>query len=338
MIGQQGYQAELSELLTVSTGYPNMVFNDGIGGEETPTTLTRIDSILERHPGSNRMLLLLGTNDSGGGTPLGQAIYQANMQSLVDTMTAQGKTVRVAKVPPVLPNAANSTRNGLIQGYNTAIDNLTDIQPGPDFYAFFYDDNGTPDTSDDYERLSLYYNSLHPNALGIRIMSYLWHNAVTGGTTLPLVLDRLCNRLVSADCLAVSPTNQKQNLLETGYPPYVDETYTLTTIPPVLADGVWIRTANEESNNTAASYIDFTVDRPVTVYVAYDAGASSPPGWLTGDYAITGLTIQTTDPLSPTLNVYSRNFTAGAVSLLGGNLASGASGADSNYLVVVVPQ
>jgi FAD/FMN-containing dehydrogenase len=50
-----------------------------------------------------------------------------------------------------------------------------------------------------------------------------------------------------------------------------------------------------------------------------------------------GLNVQTTDPSSPTLHVYSQSFAAGAISL-GGNLATGASGANSNYLVVVVEQ
>jgi lysophospholipase L1-like esterase len=475
-IGQQGYQARLADLLTAATGKPVMVFNDGVGGDKTTDTLTRINSILERHAGSNRMLLLDGTNDASGGTPTSQGAYQTNMQSLVDTARAQGKTVWVAKVPPALPSASNITRNATVRGYNTAIDGLTNIEAGPDFYAFFYDNNGTTGTtSDDYERLSLYYNSLHPNALGNRIMSQLWDNAITGATTAPFYLDRLCNRLVSPSCTDLSPTNHKQNLLEVGYPPYVDAAYTLTSIPAALADGIWIQTANAESGSAGVPppsgnlalnqpvvastvdgtlsaahavdgnlstrwgsvegvdpqwiyvdlgashqinhvvlrweaayarayqiqvsddlstwktvfsttsgngatdditftltsaryvrmygtqratpygyslwefevygvtdtepvyYIDFSVDRPVTVYVAYDAGAASVPTWLTSNYTPTGLTVQTTDPASPTLNVYSRNVGAGPVSL-GGNLASGASGANSNYLVVVVPQ
>jgi hypothetical protein len=58
---------------------------------------------------------------------------------------------------------------------------------------------------------------------------------------------------------------------------------------------------------------------------------------LTTNYVSTGLTVETTDPSSPTLTVYSKSFAAGAVSL-GGNLATGASGANSNYLAIVVAQ
>jgi lysophospholipase L1-like esterase len=346
VIGQQGYQAPLSDRLTASTGYPNIVFNEGVGGDETTDALTRVNSILERHPGANRMLVMLGTNDSGGGTPLSQAAYQANMQNLVNTLTAQSKLVWVAKLPPVLPYAANTTRNGDIQGYNTAIDSLAGVQPGgPNFFTFFYDNNGTAGTtSDDYERSSIYYNNLHPNSLGLHIMGELWNNTINSLSTVPFYLDRLCNRLVSATCTAVSPTNHKQNLLQVGNQHYIDETYTLTSIPAALSSGIWVQTANLDKSNNSASYIQFTVDRPVTVYVAYDAGALVPPNslpdWLnplTSSYVDTGMEIQTTNPSAPALHVYARNVAGGAVDL-GGNLATGASGADANYLVIVVEQ
>jgi len=338
VIGQQGFQARLDDLLTASTSLPTQVYNEGVGGDKTTDTLTRINSILERHPGSNKVLMMLGTNDSSGTTPLTQAAFQTNMQSLVNTMTGQGKTVWVAKPPAVLPFASNATRNADIQGYITAIDGLTGIQPGPNFFAFFYDDNGTPGiTSDDYERLSMYHDKLHPNALGQHILGDMWDNALTGGMTVPFYLDRLCNRLVSADCSAVSPTNHKQNLLEAGNPYYIDQSYTLTSIPAALAGGIWIQTADAENTDSGTSYIDFTVDRPVTVYVAYDAGAVSLPDWLNptiSGFVDAGVDVSTNDPLTPTLHVYSQVFAAGAVSL-GGNLATGASGADSNYLIVV---
>ncbi len=342
IIGQQGFQARLDDLLTAATALSIQVFNEGVGGDKTTDTLTRINSILERHPGSDRALMLLGTNDSGGTTPLTKTDFQTNMQSLVNTMTGQGKTVWVAKVPPVLPFAINATRNADIQGYNTAIDSLTNTSPGPDFFTFFYDDNGTSGiTTDDNERISLFVdgNKLHPNPLGIHIMARLWNNSLTGASVVPFFLDRLCNRLVSADCSAVSPTNHKQDLLEVGNTYYIDQTYTLTSIPAALAGGIWIQTADAENADSSASYIDFTVDRPVTVYVAYDAGATSLPNWLnpaTSSFLDAGVNVQTTDPLSSTLRVYSQAFVAPGTISLGGNLATGASGSNSNYLAVVV--
>jgi hypothetical protein len=47
--------------------------------------------------------------------------------------------------------------------------------------------------------------------------------------------------------------------------------------------------------------------------------------------------VESTDPSSPQLAVYARSFGAGSV-VLGGNMATGASGANSNYVAVVVEQ
>ena len=146
----------------------------------------------------------------------------------------------------------------------------------------------------------------------------------------------------ASSCDAASPTNHKQNLLDTGSEYYIDETYTLSSIPAALTDGIWVlpSNANAERTNSAENYIEFTVDRPVMVYVAYDAGASSLPNWLNpalSGFTDTFLDIQTTDPVSSVHNVYSQAFSTGTVSL-GGNMAAGANGADSNYLVIVVEQ
>jgi hypothetical protein len=115
----------------------------------------------------------------------------------------------------------------------------------------------------------------------------------------------------------------------------VDAAFTLADVPPVLADGRWVMTANADKASTVTNSVSFDVDRAVTVYIGYDAGASSRPDWMSL-YSDTGLTITTTDPLTPVLSLYSRSLGAGTVTL-GGNLATGASGADSNYVAIVVP-
>jgi hypothetical protein len=160
-------------------------------------------------------------------------------------------------------------------------------------------------------------------------MSELWRNALTGASTVPFFLDRLCNRLVSVDCCAVFPTNHnhKQNLQEAGNETYIDEAVTVTSVPAALAEDIWILTTNTEKDDTAENYIDFIVDRTVAVYVAYDAGAVSLPNWL-GSFTNTGTDVQATDSVSPALHVYSRCFATGTVSLVG-NLATCSSGADS---------
>ncbi len=87
-------------------------------------------------------------------------------------------------------------------------------------------------------------------------------------------------------------------------------------------------------NAAASNYLSFSIDRPATVYVAYDANASAIPTWL-NSFSQTGLTVGTTNTETPSYRLYSKSFSAGSV-VLGGNMAAGASGAQSNYFVIVV--
>ena len=90
-------------------------------------------------------------------------------------------------------------------------------------------------------------------------------------------------------------------------------------------------TANADASKSSSSYITFTVDRPVDVYIAYDS--ASVPDWMSG-YTDTGASLQVSDP-SAQFKLYKNSFSAGDI-ILGGNLAQGASGADVNYIVIVV--
>ncbi len=338
IIGQQGYQAHLNDLLTSHTAYPNIIFNNGIGGDRSAQTKWRMESILDRHSGANKMLVMLGTNDANSSSAPDLATYLSNMQFVVDKGLNRNLAVWVARMPPSMPvyDPDNLARNAKIVEYNGGLPSLSNVSMGPDFYSFFLDDNGTPgDTSDDYDLFSMYLDKLHPNSLGQQVMAELWFNALTGSNIEPFYLDRLCNRLESSDCTATSPTSHKQNYLHSGYPyHYVDEFWEVTSTPALLDGGIWVQTLNAEFNNTADDYIYFEVDRAVEVFVAYDDGAASLPTWLQSAFTDTGTTINTEDPNTPTLRVYSKVFTAGSISL-GGNLATGASGANSNYIVVV---
>ena len=68
--------------------------------------------------------------------------------------------------------------------------------------------------------------------------------------------------------------------------------------------------------------------------MAYDTRASSLPNWL-ASWSATGDIISTSDG-DCNLKVYSKGYSAGNVTL-GGNKASGASGANANYIVIGVP-
>ena len=201
-----------------------------------------------------------------------------------------------------------------------------DVQLGPDLFSAFL----TPTRN----LTSLYGDRLHFNGLGYAYYAHLWYNAINPSdpVALPYILDKL-------EPSTRSPYLQ-QNLLEVGDQYYVDESFTLSQIPSLLDGGVWIMTANADRLRTSSSYLSFDTDRPVTVYVAYDAGAGAIPSWLRSGngFTDTGAQVKVNgDPRTSTLRVYRKNYPAGTVSDLAGNLAAGASGANSNYLVIVKP-
>jgi lysophospholipase L1-like esterase len=171
IIAIQGYEANLNDLLTSTLGYPHIIFNEGIGGDKALDALGRINSIIvDRHPLSNKVLILLGTNDSGGG--VSATTFRTQMQSLVNTVVASGKEAWVALIPPVFLSNGNpdAARNNLIQQYNNVIvnqivDPQNNIYEGPDFYTFFLDKFGTH-----------YADTIHPNGLGYEAMANEWND------------------------------------------------------------------------------------------------------------------------------------------------------------------
>lgn len=313
IIAIQGYEANLNDLLTSTRNYPHIVFNEGIAGDTSQVaTDDRIDSILERHPGSNKVLILLGTNDSGSGIGgVDPDTFQANMQDVVNEVFASGKTAWVGSVPPIFTEdgSPNVILNNRIELYNERIA-LLDVELGPNFYDYFLGHN----------RSSLFADTGHPNGLGHAVMAYLWHNVLNPSHPVqpPLVLEDL-NR----------PT-YKQNLLEVGNEYYIDETFTLTDIPPDLDNDIWIMTANADRTNSTPGFLSFIVDRNVTVYVAYDSGAVLPD-WLLTFFTDTGLQVGTTNGV---LHLYSRDYASGSMIEVDGNSAGGGTGA-SNYIVIV---
>ena len=265
------------------------------------------------------------------------------MQSLIDTITAAGKQVWVALVPPTwgsggVPFTDPATvpiNTSYIQEYNqVSTTELNNINIGPDFYGFFLG-NGT-------NLFSLFSDLQHPNALGYTVMAALWQNILDPAPTPTMAAARIPFILGNLSPSTVAPYI-KQDLMDVGDEYYVDETYTITgytntttgSLPTQLNNGRWIKTANADKANTTTNYVSFDIDRNATVYVAYDEGATSLPSWMSG-YSDTNLSIQTTDPLTPSLHLYSATYTAGTTVTLGGNLDGMTTGADSNYVAIVV--
>jgi lysophospholipase L1-like esterase len=169
VVSRQGFQAQLVDELTIATDLPQIVFNEGIGGDwSIQTDQDRIDSILERHPGASAMLLLIGTNDALSNRS--DADFDGNLRNIVNTALIDVDRVYIARILPVLNSGSlnlGSTVNLAIADYNTRIEQLAanpsdNIYLGPDFFTLFSGD------------LSLYRDDLHPNDSGYGEMASAW--------------------------------------------------------------------------------------------------------------------------------------------------------------------
>jgi len=197
-----GYTPVLNDLLTAERGYPQAVFNEGVGGSTSVDGYSSIQRLLRRHPNAGWCLVQYGTNDAN---PLGLAIpsglglnpddsgypgtFKDNMQKIIDAINSRGQKVCLAKAPIALGDSRETyqdpdlaRRNVLIKQYNQVIDEFKNnvsnnivIIP-PDFYSYFnYSDPSTGLRRYEGE----YADILHPNGIGYRSMSNLWFQALT---------------------------------------------------------------------------------------------------------------------------------------------------------------
>ncbi len=154
---------------------------------------------------------------------------------------------------------------------------------------------------------------------------YRWHLAHAPN-------DYLDGNEVSASNL--SPTDYATDYLTNGERYYSDAAYTITTAPASVHNQLWVTTQQADAGNTSASFFSVEVNRPVYVYIGYDK-RGTPPTWLSSQFTNTGETLITSDGGASPLRLWRKQFSAGTITL-GGNLASGASGALSMYTVTLV--
>ncbi len=345
ILAESGWQANLSDLLNAAghPSIPTILFNEGVGGDTSDTgVFDRLSSILDRHPDADEVLILFGTNDAGSTQPVPSGLncsgaacagtFKENLRALIDTVNAAGMTPIIAQPSPNFGPKSSPTADPLNSSVNVRLKEYgqvirgEDANPlsghiiGPDFFA--------PFLSATVNRYSLFHDSVHPNAYGYVVLAYLWRNHFTGDTSLPFLLEN------------IQPYGYQQTLMEVGDPLYSDQSFTVTGIPALLNNGLWVITANADRNIATPGYISFDVDRAVDLYVAYDA-AVAPPGWMPSSSfdPVAGATITTTNSAAPSLQVYrfTPGVNAGATVVLDGPDAAG-TGAGANYTVIVVPR
>jgi lysophospholipase L1-like esterase len=186
IVAIQGSAAPLNDALTATLDLPHIVFNEGLPRDQA-TLLAgfplledgRIDSKLERHPGADTMLLLIGTNDSSAGssgTPADD--FETSVRAIATAALDAGiDRVYIARIPPRYDNdsATNAVNNGRITEYNDRIVLIAtefsddNVFLGPNFYTLFEEDKD-----------NLYdLDGLHPNDAGYLAMADAWHTTLT---------------------------------------------------------------------------------------------------------------------------------------------------------------
>jgi len=166
IVAVQGYQAPLYNSLWTQT-QPVIVFNEGITGDRASDLDSSIASILDRHPKASQVLLMIGTNDSGG-SGLDPNAFENVVTSIATQIAVDGKQVWLAEILPINDEDPTSTRNTLLKQYNTKIRGVASqsgsdsIFLGPDFFNAFANNP------------QLYTDALHPNDAGYGVMADRW--------------------------------------------------------------------------------------------------------------------------------------------------------------------
>ena len=243
----------------------------------------------------------------------------------------------VAAVSILVNSTGNQPPMAQDQSVTTTIDTPVDIQllhtdaDGPGPYAITVTQlpvNGTLSGTDN-DRVYT------PDAGFVGSDSFRWKvNDGLNDSNEATVSITVANELVISGLLAASGKTYEvvDSGLSTGQPVYTDRAYTFTSIPAWLIGATYIKTANDDKSQADENFLTFSISQDATGYVAYDTRATSLPDWLSG-WTDTGEILGTTDV---SLRLYTMVFPAGTVSL-GGTLAPGASGAESNYSVSMVP-
>ena len=131
----------------------------------------------------------------------------------------------------------------------------------------------------------------------------------------------------------------KVGKLDVGSSLYTDRAFLATSVPDYLKGASFVQTAMDDKKEADKFELITYMKKQSVVYVAYDLRATVLPDWLK-NWHKTGDIIGTNDPKLKHLEVYSKLVDSYQYYpypfLLGGNLASPAVGAQSNYIVAAV--
>ena len=116
---------------------------------------------------------------------------------------------------------------------------------------------------------------------------------------------------------------------------YLDRDFRIVSLPPELAGGDLVRTANEEDYSTDPNHMALELSGPATVYVCYWAEARDRPGWLKepGWVPVRGQVQVEILGARKAYDIVARAAPSGRL-VLGGN-ERGKTGAASMYFIII---
>ncbi len=125
-----------------------------------------------------------------------------------------------------------------------------------------------------------------------------------------------------------------QSNLKVGNTVYGDRVYTFASLPALLTDGKWIRTANDARSFTGPTLVNFWLSVAADVYVALDNRVGLP-GWVNSSWADTGADLTTKEgAYTQRFRIFKKRFNAGMVSL-GSAKQPGPDRYVSMYMIIV---
>jgi lysophospholipase L1-like esterase len=156
-----GYEPTLEKLLN-DAGLSSIVLNYGVGGEQTPEGVNRIDSVLSGHA-ARYILIMEGTNDQWRGVSAQTTAF--NISVMID----KSKANQTSPVIGTLTPASRDINQEIPRQYNPAIRNIIrekNVQ-WVDHYSL---------TVGNWENLE--YDSVHPNEAGYEALANNWFNKI----------------------------------------------------------------------------------------------------------------------------------------------------------------
>ena len=133
--------------------------------------------------------------------------------------------------------------------------------------------------------------------------------------------------------LGLSKDNYELAYLNVGDEYYVDRTYTINSIPEEMNGYLWIKTANDDRDKKDENFFSFQLSEATKIYVAYDSRGLNYPNWLVNDFYRVGKYVGVSEYANK-LDLWVKDCEPGVINL-GANLADGAQGVESMYVVLI---